>query len=151
MTTWTGTNGFRMFPADPMQTHPSTAVRREVAGGHGWLLEYTWVHPTDGDQSGVLLAGSPDEGGAVTASWLDSWHQKPDVRLLTGTLVSTLHGDQVELEYDYGGGWRWRIVVGPAQDGPADALTMTMLNVVPAGHPGAEPGPHEVMRAHWRA
>lgn len=138
---WVGTNGFRMYPADPFDTRPSTADFREVAGGVGWLLAYTWTHSTDGDQSGTLLVGSADDSGTVTAAWLDSWHQKPGVVLLSGTVTA----GRVELEYDYGGGWLWRVAAG--RDG--DTLAMTMVNVVPEGHPGAEPGPYDVMRARW--
>ena len=52
-------------------------------------------------------------------------------------------GAMLELEGDYGGGWRWRVTVDPTD---AD-LRMQMDNVIPAEHATAEisAGPYPVM------
>lgn len=136
-----GTNAFRFMPTDDLVAAPSRAHVGPEAGGHGWSLRYTWVHPEDGEQDGVLLVGSPADDGEVTAALMDSWHQKPAPATLTGAFSDGL----LVLSMSYAGDWGWQIVVGP--DG--DALGMTMSNVVPAGVEGAEPGPYDVMVARW--
>lgn len=163
--TWAGTCGFRLMPTYDLATGPSRAASAVEADGHGWSLRYTWVHPTDGEQSGTLLLGSRMEGGAITAGWVDSWHQKPELRLLTGAVSSgdTTADEPAEpaadddpgearvalaMEYE---GWGWTIEITP--DG-AD-LRMSMHNVIPVGVEGMEgmegvtAGPYLVMDAVW--
>ena len=160
--TWTGTCAFRLMPSDDLAAAPSHAASAVEADGHGWSLRYTWVHPQDGEQSGTLLLGSRMEGDAITAGWVDSWHQKPELRLLTGTVShgsgesgeagqSAEPGEPVDpgearvtlaMEYE---GWGWTIQITP--DG--DDLRMSMHNVVPAGIEGAPAGPYLVMDAVW--
>ncbi len=82
--TWEGTNGFRLMPADELHRAPATATVTPAAGGHDVVVTYTWVHPQDGPQDGIMLVGSPDEQGKVTAAWGDSWHQQPSIRTLVG-------------------------------------------------------------------
>lgn len=137
---WQGTNGFRMYPTDEMSVARSTARTTTVADGHGWTLTYTWIHPTDGEQTGTLLLGTPEEDGSASLAWMDSWHQKPGVRLFTGT--GDENGVDTQADYD---GWGWTIAV----TAEPDALTLTMCNVVPADHPSGQPGPYEVMQARW--
>ena len=139
--TWRGTNGFRMMPTDDMPEAPATAVVTIVAGGYDVVVTYTWNHPQDGPQDGVLLIGSPDEEQqTITAAWGDSWHQKPSFLVLSGSLVD----GRVELTADYGGGWLWTI--GLEGDSP---LLLTMRNVIPAEHATdeIEAGPYSVMIA----
>lgn len=109
------------------------------AGGHLALITYIWQHPDDGAQDGLLLVGRDGDGGAVTATWGDSWHQQPEPMSLTGRAA-----DAVDLEAAYGGDWRWRIRVGPGEGG---RLHMTMHNVVPAAEASVDmpPGPYPVM------
>lgn len=135
---WSGTCGFRLMPTDDLAPGAATAVTASEADGHGWSLRYTWTHPDDGVQAGTLLLGSPDDAGSVSGGWVDSWHQKPEMRLLTGTW----DGSTVQLEMEYSG-WGWTIEVTP-QD---DALVLQMHNVIPDGVEGAEPGPYLVMDA----
>ena len=59
---WRGTSRFRMMPTDEFQESPAPALVTTVAGGNAVVLTYTWVHPEDGPQEGVLLIGS---GGTV--------------------------------------------------------------------------------------
>jgi hypothetical protein len=136
---WQGTNGFRMMPTDDMLEAPATAVVTIAAGGYDVVVTYTWNHPQDGPQEGVLLIGSPDEERqAINAAWGDSWHQKPSLLVLSGRLAE----GRVELIADYGGGWQWTI--GLEGDNP---LVLTMHNVIPEEHATEEieAGPYPVM------
>lgn len=137
---WAGRSTFRLMPTDAFASGESSATSTSEADGWGWLLRYAWVHPDDGAQSGVLLLGSPDADGSVSAAWLDSWHQKPGFGLATGPASGG--GVDLEMEYD---GWGWTIALRP--DG--DRLEMLMHNVVPDGIEGASPGPYLVMEASW--
>jgi hypothetical protein len=100
----------------------------------------------DGPQAGVLLVGSPDEESQVVrAGWGDSWHQKPSLLVLTGSL----NGSLLELTADYGDGWQWVITLDAGSD---DRLLMTMFNVVPAEYATDETqaGPYPAMIADFR-
>lgn len=161
-TAWTGTCGFRMLPTDDFAQGPSTARLTEVAGGAALTLDYTWVHPEQGEQAGHLVLGRPDDDGRVTVAFTDSFHQSPEVRVLEGTAARTegggdagrdrgagaaphpIDGDGVAVTMEYSG-WGWTVAVR-RQGG---RLAMMMQNVVPAGVEGAEPGPYDVMRAAW--
>jgi len=128
------------MPTDDLHEAAATAELSVAAAGNDLMLSYTWVHPEDGPQDGVLLAGSPDDEGLVTAAWGDSWHQKPPILVLTGSLIDGV----LDLAADYGGGWRWLISV----DGrPDDRLLLTMHNVIPDEHATDEEpaGPYLVM------
>ena len=140
---FTGTNRFRMYPSDEYVGAESDAVLREVADGCGHSLEYSWMHPTDGPQRGVLLFGRPADDGVVTACLLDSWHQRSGPVTLRGV---ERHG-RVEVGYEYGGGWGWLIDVGPTSQG----WSMTMSNVIPPDADGLAEGAYEVMVAAWDA
>lgn len=137
---WSGTCAFRLMPSDALAPGASTATATAEADGWGWCLRYSWTHPDDGVQHGTLLLGSPAEEGGIQAAWLDSWHCKPELRLLTGSVV----GDGVHLEMTYEG-WGWTIDLRPAAPG----LSMVMNNVIPPGHEGFE-GAYVVMDAAWR-
>jgi hypothetical protein len=144
--TWSGTNGFRLMPTDNFDEAPAAAELTTAADGHDLLLTYTWAHPADGPQDGVLLVGSPESGQhGVTAAWGDSWHQKPVILTLTGTLAD----GGLELTADYGGGWQWVISLDGEHD---DALVMTMQNVIPDEHATEEisAGPYVAMVATLR-
>ena len=138
---WDGTCAFRLMPTDAFASAPSTAMSDAEADGFGWSLRYVWTHPDDGVQSATLLIGSPDADGVVTATWIDAWHQKPHLGVLTGSVVDG--GIRVEMEYS---GWGWTIEVS-AQ---GDDLRMVMNNVIPDGVEGAQPGPYMVMDAQWQ-
>lgn len=138
---WEGTCAFRLMPTDEFSSAPSFATSNAEADGYGWSLRYVWSHPDDGVQSATLLLGSPDQNGAVTAAWIDAWHQKPQLGVLTGSVIDG--GVRVAMDYD---GWGWTIEV--FADG--DELRMVMNNVIPEGVEGAQPGPYVVMDAHWK-
>lgn len=126
--TWQGTNGFRLMPADGLFTAPATATVTPAAGGHLVTLGYTWRHPDDGEQQGLLVLGHGDDGddedapASAVAFWADSWHQQA-ARALDGSA----DGETLAFEYDYGSGWLWRVEVSTSGQG----LALRMLNVVP--------------------
>ena len=74
---WTGTNRFRLMPDDPPAEADATAQLSLGAGGNLAVLAYTWTHPDDGAQDGVLVLGPDESPGGVVALWADSWHQQP--------------------------------------------------------------------------
>ncbi|MBM0256264.1 hypothetical protein [Micromonospora sp. 4G55] len=138
---WVGSNGFRLMPADPLAESPATMTVTMAAGGHLTSVAYTWQHPDDGPQDGLLVIAAAGEDGSLTALWGDSWHQQPVPMSLPGGPGA---GGAIEFESDYGGGWRWRIVIDAAD---TTALRMRMENAIPAEHATArEPaGPYPVM------
>lgn len=123
--TWHGTNGFRLMPDDPLAEYPATMTVTPAAGTHLTLLAYTWEHPVDGPQEGMLVVGSGGEAGSLQAMWADTWHQQPAPRWLPG---HSGPGERYGLEAEYGDGWRWRITL--EVPGP-DQLRMRMDNVLP--------------------
>jgi hypothetical protein len=150
-TSWTGTNGFRLYPHEDFASGDSTATLTPVAGGIALALDYTWVHPEQGEQSGHLVIGRPDDSGTVTAAWTDTFHQSPEIRTLQGAAAAGLaedahpiDGEGVALDMEYMG-WGWTIAVRREEG----LLAMMMQNVIPEGVEGAEPGAYDVMRAAW--
>src|SRR5262249_13575188 len=133
--TWSGMNGFRLMPTDPLHDAPATATVSLGAGGNLALVAYTWSHPTDGAQDGLLVLGLDDED-RVTAFWGDSWHQKPEPDALGGGV----EGGVVAVGYEYAPGWHWAIVVDSTS---AEALQIRMDNAVPRTE--GEPYPVMIM------
>jgi len=131
----TGTCAFRLMPTDDLADAPSTLRVEHAGAGRAALLTYSWVHPDDGDQTGTLMLGTPDDEDLLTAAWVDSWHQ-PAVALLTGR--------DGTVGYEYAPGWRWEVDVTVDEA----TVSMVMRNVVPDGQ-GGPAGPYDVMRAGW--
>jgi len=143
--TWAGTNAFRLMPDDPASEAPMTARLTRAVGGGLTQIAYTWTHPEDGQQDGLLVLGTGDEPGAAVAFWGDSWHQRPQPRTLPGVVG----GGVVSVGYDYAGDWRWEVVVDTADP---EALRLTMNNVVPASAAEEDEaaGPYAAMSAVLR-
>jgi hypothetical protein len=143
--TWEGTNGFRLMPTDQLSEFPAQLTVMTAAGGYLTSVAYSWKHPEDGEQEGLLVIGNADENGSLVAMWGDSWHQKPAPMMLSGSRGTD---KTLELEGDYGGGWRWRVILDATD---AESLEMRMDNVVPADQvpPGmpADPYPAMIMKA----
>ena len=138
---WIGENGFRLMPSDPLIEFPARATVTPAAGGHLVSVAYSWEHPDDGPQDGLLVIGPADEDGSLLAMWGDSWHQKPAPMLLYGSRGT---GATLEVEGDYGGGWRWRVKFDATD---TDSFRMQMDNVIPAEQAtaGISAGPYPVM------
>lgn len=101
-----------------------------VAQGRFSQLAYTWE--LDGaPHDGLLLFGADPETGALSAAWVDSWHQGASVMQCHGGPAG---GPAVVVEGSYPAppdpDWRWRTCL-EAQGG--DAFEMTMLNITPNG------------------
>jgi len=137
---WAGSNGFRLMPSDPLHEAPATAEVTTAAGGNLVAITYTWSHPTDGAQDGLLVVGTAEDPGAATAFWGDSWHQSPTPRACVGTF----DGDTVTVGYEYEAGWRWQITVDPIDTAN---LQLRMDNVIPADAvpDGVTAGPYPAM------
>jgi hypothetical protein len=88
-----------------------------------------------------MIIGRGDEEGSLVALWGDSWHQKPAPRIFSGSQPTD---QNLEFEADYGGGWRWRIILDATDE---EQLRMEMQNVIPAEYATAEKaaGPYPVM------
>jgi hypothetical protein len=129
------------MPADPLAEFPGRATVSHAAGGHLVSIAYWWEHPDDGPQDGFMVIGLADEGGSLAAMWGDSWHQKPTPMMFSGSRGT---GGALELEGDYGGGWRWRVTFDATD---TDNFRMQMDNVIPAEYATAEKsaGPYPVM------
>ena len=134
-----GTATFRLMPDDDVATGASTVTVSAVAGGRALELAYTWAHPEDGEQSGLLLLGSPDADHAVTAAWVDTWHQQ-SLTSLAG--LTTVTGARVG--YEYAPGWLWEIELEVSDARP----TLVMRNVPPEREAGPD-GAYEVARTSW--
>lgn len=133
---WRGTNLFRLMPTDDAFTAPATAALTAEPGGAA-SMRYTWSHPQDGDQEGLLVV-APAEGGRLAALWLDTWHQ-PDAR--TFEAPARADGGAL-LEYVHAEVWGWQIEVMPR----GGRLLLMMRNVVPDLGDGTAPGPYDAMR-----
>ena len=125
---WAGTNGFRLMPDDPLAEAPASATVSSAAGGNLAVVAYTWAHPQDSAQDGLLVVGAAEEAGGVTGFWGDSWHQSPTPRAVAGTA----DGDVLTVGYEYAPGWQWKIVVDPTD--PA-TLRLRMDNATPDSGP----------------
>jgi hypothetical protein len=108
---------------------------------HLTSISYSWEHPQDGPQDGLLVVGSAGADDSLMAIWSDSWHQQPIPMSLSGSHGA---GATVELEGDYGGGWGWRIVIDASDP---ENLRMRMDNVVPPDQASGDvpAGPYPVM------
>jgi hypothetical protein len=126
---WAGTNRFRLMPDDPPADAAATAKLSLGAGGNVAVLTYTWTHPDDGAQDGLLVVGPEEAPGEVIALWGDSWHQQPAAKQLSGTAG----GDALTVGYSYAEGWEWRITLTAERP---DVLRWRMDNVVPASVSG---------------
>ena len=140
---WEGTNRFRLRPDDEPGEGPATA-RLAIEAGGVVVLAYAWTHPQDGPQEGTLTLGLGDEPGSALGLWGDSWHQKPAVAPLRGTVDD----ESVTVGYEYAEGWWWWITITPAS---SDLLRWQMDNVVPPSASGAaEPIRYWAMQAELR-
>jgi hypothetical protein len=143
---WEGSNGFRLMPGDPLSEFPAAGTLSVGAGGYLGTLGYTWTHPEDGAQEGLLAFGIAGSDNAIVALWADSWHQHPEAKVCEGNLDE---GGVISLDYEYGDGWRWQIVLDANK---TDVLSLRMDNVIPPELATEEisAGPYVVMSMELR-
>ena len=137
---WSGSNRFRLMPADSPHAAAAIAEVSTAAGGALTAIAYTWSHPEDGAQDGLLVIGASDESDGAVAFWGDSWHQAPQATVLGGEFRDGL----VVVSYKYAGEWRWQISVDATN---TDSLRLRMENIVPqsAATEAVAAGPYEAM------
>jgi hypothetical protein len=143
---WEGSNGFRLMPGDPLSEFPAAGTLSLGAGGYLGTLGYTWTHPEDGPQEGLLAFGIAGSDNAIVALWADSWHQHPEAKVCEGNLDES---GVISLDYEYGDGWRWQIVLDGSK---TDVLSLRMDNVIPPEVATEEisAGPYVVMSMELR-
>jgi hypothetical protein len=99
------------------------------AQGSFLALHYTWAVDSAA-HDGLLLIGAHPESGALSASWVDSWHQSGEILLSKGGLSA---GGSVEVTGSYPAppdpDWRWRTRLEMHGDG----FEMVMINIAPDG------------------
>ncbi|MCE1178754.1 hypothetical protein ACQP1U_12505 [Actinomycetota bacterium] len=136
---WHGTNGFRMMPGEVFDEGPASAEIREVAGGAALVVDYTWQHPQEGEQHGVLVVGTASQS-ALSMHLLDTFHQSEIPERFEGGQTGPA---RAEWFHDYGE-WRWWVRVSMEDD----RLVITMDNTVPESYGTAlkPAGPYCVMR-----
>ena len=143
---WEGSNGFRLMPGDPLSEFPAAGTLSLGAGGYLGTLGYTWTHPEDGAQDGLLAFGIAGSDNAIVALWADSWHQHPEARVCEGNLDES---GVISVGLEYGEGWRWQIVLDGSK---TDVLSLRMDNVIPPEVATEEisAGPYVVMSMELR-
>jgi hypothetical protein len=129
------------MPNDPLAEFPARMTLSNAAAGNLVSIAYWWEHPNDGPQDGLVVIGPADVGDSIVAMWGDSWHQKPAPMMLSGSRRTDA---VLELEGDYGGGWRWRVMFDATD---TESFRMQMDNVIPAEQATADiaAGPYPVM------
>ena len=73
------------MPSDPLVEFPARVIVTTAAADYLTSVAYSWEHPDDGAQDGLLVIGSADEHGSLVVMWGDSWHQKPTPMMLSGS------------------------------------------------------------------
>ncbi len=112
------------MPADLPHVAAATADVSPATAGNLTVIAYTWSHPNDGAQDGLLVIGPNDEQQGAVAFWGDSWHQSPQPTVLAGGFEDGL----LVVSHEYGGEWRWQISVDATN---AESLILRMENIVP--------------------
>ena len=121
---WIGTNQLQLMPGDSPHVADATSQVSTAAAGTLTTIAYTWEHPEDGVQDGLLVVGRKDEAPGALTFWGDSWHQQPEPVVLLGALEDGL----LVVSYAYGGDWRWEIVVDATDP---QVMALRMNNIVP--------------------
>jgi hypothetical protein len=122
---WEGSNGFRLMPRDPLSEFPAAATLSVAAGECLGMFGYTWTHPEDGVQDGLLAFGVAGSDNSIVALWADSWHQHPEAKVCEGAVDER---GVISVGLEYGGGWRWQIIIDTSK---TDILVLRMDNVIP--------------------
>ena len=142
---WIGTNSFRLMPGDAPHVAAATSHVSTAAAGNLTTIAYTWSHPDDGEQEGLLVVGRSGEPPGAVVFWGDSWHQQPEPTVLPGALEDGL----LIVSYAYGGDWRWEITVDATDP---ERFALRMDNIVPesAAAEGGAAGAYSAMVTELR-
>jgi hypothetical protein len=127
---WRGANTLQDPNTGSAEESPATAAVTPILDGRFVQLDYTWGYQGK-PQAGSLLIGFEKETEAVTAHWIDSWHNGDRVMACEGSRPS---GPAIEVRGTYpappGPDWGWRTEITP--DGER-SLRLVMFNLWPDG------------------
>ena len=127
---WRGTNTLQDPNTGKPEESPATAAVTPILDGRFVRLDYTWGHQGE-PQAGSFLIGFEKQSDAVTAHWIDSWHNGDRVMVCEGPRPN---GPAIEVRGTYpappGPDWGWRTEITP--DGER-SLRLVMFNVWPDG------------------
>ena len=125
---WIAVNRLWMMPGDPPIESECVTVVALATNRKFMHIAYTWEH--DGQQEGLLLIGKAAKTDAVTAAWVDSWHNGDRLMSCQGEVTEE---GELSARGSYpapsGPDWGWRIVI-QADDDP-DHWTLVMYNITP--------------------
>ena len=127
---WEGNNlVWESLDQEPYESKTSAKVT-PVAMGKFLRIDYTWSLENE-PQEGSLLVGQEESNQAVSAIWVDSWHNGDKMMACQGGVETN---GSVNLLGSYavqsGPDWGWRIVVEP---GGIDSFRIFMYNINPQG------------------
>jgi len=109
---------------------PSAANVTSMLGGRFVRIDYTWSDRGKPQEGALIVAHEPDTD-AVTAVWMDTWHNGHRMMVCTGGMRPD---GGLDIRGTYGAGpggqeWGWHTVIELAED----AWRMAMFNVTPEG------------------
>lgn len=126
----TGENRLHDPHSNRPEDTPSTAVISAVLGGRFVRIDYTWSY-RGAPQEGSLLVGHDSQEGAMTAHWVDTWHNGDKVMACRGATggqgVASVRGSYAAPP---GPDWGWRIDLVTSD---ANSLRINMFNIEPDG------------------
>ncbi|MBK9494156.1 MAG: hypothetical protein BWZ07_00736 [Alphaproteobacteria bacterium ADurb.BinA280] len=128
---WIGTKQVILDPADsPLPAGQSRLVFQQLGSGELYRVDYDWQLEGLTRFGSLLLAVHP-ETDAVTAAWVDSWHQSSAVMNLASASsamgILRLSG---RYAVESGLAWGWAIEF---ESPVAGRLEMRMFNATPEG------------------
>jgi hypothetical protein len=127
---WRGPNRVQTAPQEPVQNSESTASITPLLQNRFVRIDYNWSWH-EASQEGSFLIGHDPKSSAVTAHWIDTFHNGHKVMACKGVirpdgLMDVLGSYAVPPGPD----WGWRITIAP--DLP-NRLEITMYNIHPNG------------------
>ena len=126
---WLGSNRLHDPNTNQPEDSPSTAFLTPILGGKFLRFDYTWGYQGKPQEGSMLIGGDP-RSNAITAHWIDSWHNGDSAMACQGA-VDEKAALLLRGSYSVPGhpDWGWRIDIHP-HDG---RLTVMMFNISPEG------------------
>jgi hypothetical protein len=127
---WHGPNRVQTAPEEAAEDSQSTAVITRLLQDRFVRIDYTWSWQTT-PQKGSFLIGHDPKSSAITAHWIDTFHNGHKVMACKGIarpdgILDVLGGYAAPPGPD----WGWRITIAPD---PPNRLEITMYNIHPTG------------------
>jgi hypothetical protein len=133
---WRGTNRLLMHGPGGLEEFVSESTLEAAVGLDGLLLEvrYRWSH--DGKRcDGLLVAGADEKARNVNAAWMDTFHQRAGLMMLTGAETADTGGFLVKGSFEAPEGPPWGWTIALRLDAAGDLL-FEMDIITPAGESG---------------